>query len=476
MERILTSDAMRRADKYTIEKLGIPKDVLIERAGVAVAEEILKRFKGGRVLVAIGKGNNGEDGKIIANMLAKKHGFAVSCYDVYNDDISFLDKDVDIIIDCIFGTGLNRNIEGKLAEIINKINKKGCYVIACDIASGLNSDTGLPMNVCVKANLTIAIQEYKTGHFLNDGKYYSGEVVACDIGISIWDEKFAYRLRRKDVAKYFPHRFDNTNKGDYGKAGVIGGSKEFFGAPLLSQSALSALLAGAGYGYLFVPESLYPIYAGLNPECILGTLLDDGNTFIDDKSVLGKIKGLDCVVFGMGASMSESVYELLKTIITGYDGKLIIDADGLNVLAKFGLDVLKDKKCQILLTPHVKEFSRLHNVSTEEVITNSIELAKAFAQKYGVTVALKSSTTVITDGDRVCINITGNASLAKAGSGDVLAGLISGVATKLDLFDATCVGAYIFGIAGEIASAEHSEYSVVASILPQYIGRAIKSL
>jgi NAD(P)H-hydrate epimerase len=138
--------------------------------------------------------------------------------------------------------------------------------------------------------------------------------------------------------------------------------------------------------------------------------------------------------------------------------------------------IIKDKKCQILLTPHVKEFSRLHNVSTEDVITNSISLAKEFANKYGVVVALKSSTTVITDGDRVCINITGNASLAKAGSGDVLAGLISGIATKQDLFDSACVGAYVFGIAGEIASAEHSEYSVVASLIPQYIGRAIKSL
>ena len=476
MERILTSDAMRRADKYTIEKLGIPEDVLIERAGVAVAEAILKRFKGGRVLVAIGKGNNGEDGKIIARILSERHGFAVTCYNVFSDDISLLDTDVDIIIDCIFGTGLNRNIEGKLAEIINKINNKGCFVIACDIASGLNSDTGLPMNVCVKANLTIAIQEYKTGHFLNDGKHYSGEVVACDIGISVWDEKFAYRLRRKDVAKYFPHRNDNTNKGDYGKAGVIGGSKAFFGAPLLSQSSLSALLAGAGYGYLFVPESLYPIYAGLNLECILSTVKDDGNSLVDDKSILDKIKNLDCVVFGMGASMSEGVYQLLKTIITGYQGKLIIDADGLNVLSKFGSDVLKDRKCEILLTPHVKEFSRLANVLADDVICNSIELAKEFANKYGVIVALKSSTTVITDGDRVCINITGNASLAKAGSGDVLAGLISGIATKQDLFDASCVGAYVFGIAGEIASAEHSEYSVVASLIPQYIGRAIKSL
>ncbi|MCQ2399976.1 MAG: bifunctional ADP-dependent NAD(P)H-hydrate dehydratase/NAD(P)H-hydrate epimerase, partial [Clostridia bacterium] len=260
---------MKNADKYTIENLGVPSDVLVERAGEAVAEEIIRRKKGGRVLVVCGRGNNGADGKVIAKTLSSHHGFSVKIYDVCADDISVLDGDYDIIVDCIFGTGLNRKVDGEYKTVIDKINGKGKYVVSCDIPSGLNADTGVPMGVAVKANLTVAVQEYKTGHFFNDGIDYSGETVAKDIGISIWGEDFSYRLTKEDVCAYFPKRNRNSNKGDYKKACVIGGSESFYGAPLLSSLSLTSLVGGAGYAYLGVPESRYSLYAGINPECIV---------------------------------------------------------------------------------------------------------------------------------------------------------------------------------------------------------------
>ncbi len=476
MERILTAQQMRLADEYTITKLGIPEEVLVERAGVAVAEEIQKRFKGGRILIAVGKGNNGKDGRIVAEILSSVHGFAVTLYDVFNDDISVLDGDYDIILDCIFGTGLNRDVTGKAQEVIEKINAKNCFVIACDIPSGLNADTGFAMNVCVKADLTIAVQEYKTGHFFNDGKDLSGHVKAKDIGISIWEEDFAFRLRHKDVAKYFPKRKENTNKGSYKKVGVIGGSKEFFGSVMLSNNALAGLCGGAGYSYLIVPESLYSTYAGVNPECIIKTLKDDGNNFIADDSVIEKIKNLNAVAFGMGVGVTEGVYKLLSSILKNYTGKLLIDADGLNALAKFGTDILNDKKCEVLLTPHVKEFSRLTGDTVQDILLDPIGKTKALAQKYGVTVALKSATSIITDGKNVCINVTGSPALAKAGSGDVLSGIDTALMAEHGVFEGACVGAYIFGKAGEFCAKEYGEYSVTASMVTDAIGKVIAVL
>ena len=160
MERVLTSAQMRQADEYTINQLGVSEQTLVIRAGTAVAEVIKKRFKGGRVLVCIGCGNNGKDGEIVAKELAKTHGFSVQTVNVKNGIFKIFDKKFDIIVDCIFGTGLNRLIEGKYKTAIEKINTSGAFVVACDIPSGLSADNGLPLGCSVKANLTVAIQEY----------------------------------------------------------------------------------------------------------------------------------------------------------------------------------------------------------------------------------------------------------------------------------------------------------------------------
>ena len=174
MERILSVAEMRAADEYTINTTGVSEEILIERAGGAVADEIIKRFKGGRVLVCTGKGNNGKDGKVIAALLSKQHGFSVSTFSAEVGFFKIFEKKFDIIVDCLFGTGLNREITGRYKTAVQKINESGAFIVSCDIPSGINGDSGKIMGVAVKANLTIAIQEYKTGHFLNEGIDYSG--------------------------------------------------------------------------------------------------------------------------------------------------------------------------------------------------------------------------------------------------------------------------------------------------------------
>lgn len=459
MERILTVKQMTDMDKFTIEKLGISSEVLIERAGVAIADEIIKRFPGGRVLVCVGKGNNGEDGKIVAKILSKRHGFTVATLNVFNGIFKIFEKKFDIIVDCIFGTGLNKEVDGKFKQAIELINNSGAYVVSCDIPSGLNGDTGLAMGIAVKANLTIAIQEYKIGHFLNDGPDYTGQVIAKDIGISIWGDNYVTRITKEEVAKFFEKRKRNVNKGNFGKSCIFGGSKNFPGSVLLSLNGLSSLRIGAGYSNLAIPNSFYSMYACIVPECTILPINDNGENLIFDKHNLDNLLKYDSIAFGMGVGVNKDNYEIISYLLKHYKGALVIDADGLNTLSKYGTEVLKDKKCKVILTPHIKEFSRLINKEVGEVLTDLINQAKAFAKEFDVVLAVKSATSIITNGEVVYLNTVGSSGMAKGGSGDVLSGIITGLcAKKRDIFDSTVCALYIFGRAGEITQKKLNEY------------------
>lgn len=474
MERILTNSQMREADLYTIEKLGISSEELVERAGRAVADEINRRFMGGRVLVCVGAGNNGKDGEVIAKLLSQIHGFAVSIVYVRNGIFNKFNSKYDIIVDCIFGTGLNKVVEDKYKKAIELINSSGAYVISCDIPSGLNGDTGLPMGVAVKANLTIAIQEFKIGHFLNDGPDYCGEVVAKDIGISIWGEDYATRISNNNAKQFFIDRLRNVNKGIFGKASVFGGSINFPGSVLLSANSLASLKMGTGYSNLAIPKSLISCYASINPEITITTINDKNGHIKYDKKTLSSLLVYNSIAFGMGLGASKSVYKSLKYLLKNYKGNLIIDADGLNSLAKNGIDVLKSKNCKVVITPHVGEFARLIRLPKEEVARDSIKLAKAFAKEYNVTVLLKSACSIITDGETVVLNTTGSSALAKGGSGDVLSGILAGLLARTsDFFDAVCVAPYIFGLAGEIAQKEQNEWTVTPKDVINCLYKAI---
>ena len=478
MERILTTAQMRAADKYTIEKLGVSEKDLVERAGSCVADEIIKRFKGGRVLVCVGKGNNGADGRVVADILSKTHGFTVAVLTVSNGIFKLFNKKFDIIVDCIFGTGLSRTVDGNFKSAIERINASGAYVISCDIPSGLNGDTGIAMGVAVKANLTIAIQEYKLGHFLNDGLDYCGKVIAKDIGISIWEDDYAVKLNDESVSKLFLKRNKNTNKGDYGKACIIGGSRQYVGSVLLSSSAVCALKMGVGYTALVVPNSLFDAYVGKVPESILCSFEDENGFIKFNKADFDKLLNYNSIAVGMGMSVSEEVYNLIGYLLKNYSGTLIIDADGLNSLAKYGTQILKEKKCNVIITPHVGEFCRLAKISKDELYSDVLGIAKKFASEYNLTLVLKSSVSVITDGQNTYINTSGTPAMAKAGSGDVLSGIIAGLAARnKDEVFVSAASSYLFGKCGEYAVKEQqNEYTILATDLINAIPKVIHSL
>lgn len=474
MERILTVEQMRSADNNTIDNLGVSSEELIDRAGNAVASEILSRFYGGRVLVCVGKGSNGADGKVVADILSKKHGYSVVVFNVSTGMLKVFDKQYDIIVDCIFGTGLNREVNGKYRTVIEKINNSGAFVISCDIPSGLNGDNGLVMGVAVKADLTVAIQEYKLGHFLNDGIDYCGDIVLKDIGISVWEDDFIKKTNHDFARKYFDKRKRNSHKGNYGSSCVIGGSKEYSGSVILSANALCSYKMGAGYSYLVVPESLFNAYVGKVPECILCSLKDDGKNIVFDKENLDKLLKINTIAIGMGMGANIGTYETILYLLKNYNGTLIIDADGLNALSVYGKGILKNKTCKVILTPHIGEFLRLVGVEKRDILINPIQYAKAFAKEYGVVVLLKNATSIISDGDETFVNTSGCAGMAKAGSGDVLSGIIAGITARVEeITDAVAVSSYVFGKAGELAESKSGQYTMTASdvisVLPELV-------
>ena len=477
MERVLTVEEMRRADEYTVNKFGVSSEILVERAGAAVAEEIAKKFKGGRVLVCVGRGNNGADGKVVAELLSRIHGFTVS---VFNAEVGFFkvfEKKFDIIVDCIFGTGLNREVAGRYKTAIEKINASGAYVVSCDIPSGINGDNGKAMGAAVKADFTVAIQEYKLGHFLNDGVDYCGKVVAKDVGISVWTEDCANRITDKDAASLFPERARNIHKGNCAKVAVIGGSKSYSGSVILAKSALAAYKTGAGYSCIAVPECIFNAVCGVCPECILTAIPDDGDKIVFHAETLEPLLKYDAIAFGMGAGVSEGVYKSLKFLLENYAGRLLIDADGLNSLAKYGKEIIKNAKCDLVLTPHIGEFCALTDEDKADVLADPIGKAKAFAAEFGVTVLLKNAVSVITDGRGTVINTTGDGGMAKGGSGDVLSGFAAGLLTRNEeTFFCVAVAAYLFGKSGEIAAREQNSYTITATDLINCLPKAINSV
>ncbi|MBQ7369031.1 MAG: NAD(P)H-hydrate dehydratase [Clostridia bacterium] len=269
-------------------------------------------------------------------------------------------------------------------------------------------------------------------------------------------------LTKNYVSGLLPKRKRNTHKGDYGKAAIVGGSEAYTGAAYLSAAA--CVRSGAGYTALFVPETIFPYYVLKIPEVLLKK---QGNP--------AELLSYDSIAYGMGMGVSREVADGAVWLVENYAGKLILDADALNSLAKYEniAALFSRKQCDVLLTPHVKEFSRLSGESVEEILKKGLTAAEAFSERHGVGVLLKNAYSAISCQGKTLVNTRGTAGQAKGGTGDVLSGVIAGLcASGLSLFDGACAGAYAVGLAAELAGEKISEYSLLASDLISYMGRA----
>lgn len=288
-----------------------------------------------------------------------------------------------------------------------------------------------------------------------------------------WEDLMDKIIETGDIKDLFKKRDINANKGDFGKAGIYGGSIEYSGALKLSYLSLSALRSGCGISRVIVKKEILPLLGPNILEQTINVLPEYNNNFYNKLN--DYIKDLDALAFGMGLGNDEHLEEILDYLIKNYRGNLIIDADGLNILSKMDLNVLKKRKGNILLTPHLKEFSRLCNKSIAEIKKDSIILVKEFASTYNITLLLKGHTTIISDGSDVYSVATGTPGMATAGSGDVLSGILVGLLAYLDFNLLTvAAGVLINGIAGELAEEDNTDISMMARDTVSNIGKAIK--
>lgn len=481
---------MRLCDAKTVAG-GVSARELMARAGRAVS--LCADFNG-KTAIICGAGNNGGDGYATALELMKRglRPFLFIAENRFSDDGAYYFNlcrqykipykyfdgntdftDFDTVVDCLFGTGYNRPVEGIYAEIIEKINKSHAYIISADIPSGLNGDNGLG-DIFVKSDLTVSIGCLKTGHFLNRAKDAVGKIINKEIGINI--ENSYFLAEASDFGSFVKPRNNFCNKGDFGYVAVIGGCARYSGAVKLAALSLAALKTGCGVSKIVVPEK---IASAVMPYILESTLCpvrgnEDGSMKFDGKGIAEALGGVKAVAVGMGWGRGGDNRKILAYILKNFSLPVVIDADGLNALAE-DLTPLDGTECGVVITPHVKEMSRLCGKSIAEITADPIGCALEFSRKHRVTVALKGASTVVTDGKTVYIVNTGCAGMATAGSGDVLSGILVGVlgysAENLPL--SVAYATYINGKAGEFAQKEKTDICMTASDTVSHIFEAV---
>ncbi|MGB5156792.1 NAD(P)H-hydrate dehydratase [Desulfobacterium sp. N47] len=509
---IVTAGEMQQMDKSTID-FGLPGRVLMENAGCGATQIFLDRFckKGSeKVGILAGRGNNGGDGFVIARRLARK-GIDVNVYLLSKTSLvkgdalenlkllyplqipvfeitgskSFITnqdfmQNRDIWVDAIFGTGLKSNIEGIIKDVIIYVNSLDKPVFAVDIASGIDSDNGQMHGECIHAELTATFGYAKLGHYLYPGARCSGEIEIVDIGIpSFIADKIAPKqglLTHERISSILEPRRKDAHKGSTGHVFVIGGSPGKTGA--VSMTAMAAMRAGAGLVTLGVPKSLHCVIESATLEVMSCPLSENSEGFLSESSfdsVMHNVAGKKCIALGPGLGTDPSTKKLLIRILREVQIPVVLDADGLNLLAG-QTDELKKLKTPAVLTPHPGEMSRLTGKSIAQIQSNRVVCAREFATEHNVHLVLKGAGTVIAHPDgRVFINSTGNSGMASGGMGDVLTGIIAGfIAQNYTAEDAAKLGVYLHGAAGDALSESIGPFGYLASdmlkILPAQIG------
>jgi len=502
--KVVTGEIMKNIDKLTVDNFGIPSIVLMENAALSVVKVIkdcIKTISSPNIVIVAGKGNNGGDGFAIARHLYQSGlntniiflgssnniaGDALINYNItkklniptlivktkkeFSTAKKIIEK-ADIVVDSLLGTGLKGKVDGIIKDFIVLVNENSKYTIAVDIPSGINSENGHIQGEAIKADLTVTFALIKQGLILNSD--YTGKLIVTDIGIpkSVLDNIDINTNMLNDIEynNLLPKRKARSNKGTYGKLLVIAGSDEMTGASILTSKA--AYKMGVGLVNLAAPKEVINIAQNNIIENI-NTILPSENGKVYLKSfdtIKDIINNVNAVAVGPGLGQSKGVTKFICELLYNLKVPVVIDADGLNAVSN-DINILKVCKAPIILTPHPGEMSRLTGIPVQDILDNTIEVAKQFSLEYNVVTLLKDSKTIIANPhSEIYINNTGNSALAKGGSGDVLTGIIGSLlAQKTDPFLAAALGAYIHGKAGERASERFGMAGVLASDLINY--------
>lgn len=455
-EYLLSKEEIVRYDNNTIEKQGMNQDVLIERAAVTVAMYVLEQFPNNnkQILVVAGNGNNGADGVATARIL-KEYGYDVELLipidadeyrpslaaqvriaQSYDIDISteLGNKEYDIIIDALFGVGLNRTIAGDYSGLIKKLNKKHGYKISVDIPSGIDCDTGEVLGSAFVADTTVTFGFYKRGQFLNEGPKHCGTLIKRNVGINEYcfydtkPEMFMYHIDEDCSSKIDIGRNPQGNKGSFGKVLIIAGREDMSGACILAVK--SALRSGCGMVAVLTEEANRNLMIAALPETIVHTYKDSSEI---DAAFEEAEKWCDCIAIGPGIGTDDIGTKLLQCALDKSNKPMIIDADAINILSrnKRMKITLLDKQGNadtirpIIFTPHIKEFARISQKTIEEILNNRTGICQFFSRQFHCILVLKDAYTYVCQNDNIYINTIANDALATAGSGDVLTGLMA---------------------------------------------------
>lgn len=495
--KIATPDMITKIDSFAVNRLNISATELMRRSAVAVCNAVLSLTKEGDfVIILAGKGNNGGDGYAASKILSESRRVLIC--DVFSagqrteegkywlencsseiicgltEELFCLIDKCDCVVDGIFGTGMTGEIPTELSPLTEAVNSTAAKVVAIDLPLGVNAYDGSVSEICIKADVTVALSFMKPGLLSYPARDFVGELRLCDLSLpkEKVEEAFEFKYRFTDedeVRLLLPKRETRGNKGSFGRVGLIVGCEKYLGAAHLSLEA--ALRGGAGLTYFIGDEKIIPELRSKFPEAIYVTpknLEELKNTVL----------GLDSLLIGSGSGTSEELYELIKLVLEDFDGQLIIDADGLNSIARFGTpDILKTAKKQPIITPHPLELSRLSGSTVAEIEKCRLGFARDFSNKYNCILLLKGAATVITDGDRVYINGSGSSALAKGGAGDALSGLIvSLLASGSEPLSATALAAYVHGRAGDTLAKQLSPIGVTPSDLPLAMAKELALL
>lgn len=505
---IVTSNQMYAAECNAVER-GISFPQLMENAGTACALLIKKHFciskqNPKKILMISGKGKNGGDGFVIArkmwefgcevklmlacgepkdrisqDMFSLAESTGIDIF-TYNNNLTLLKEHIekaDIIVDAVFGTGFSGSLNQPLSALAKAVNSSGAKTVAIDVPSGANCDSANVEGTVFKADMTIAISAYKPIHVLKPFNSCCGKTVVADIGIT--DDDFrkldsvvCFTLGSREIRKMLPKRKPVSNKGTYGRALCVCGSMKMTGAATLATNG--ALRTGAGLVTAAFPQSAYPAIAPKLTESLLLPLeanFEGTFAFSALSGILEAAKNSTAVLIGCGMGFNKDTTRIVHSAIKEIKKPMIIDADGINALST-NIDILKEIQAPVILTPHPGEMSRICGKSIAEIIANPIATAYDFSHTYGVTVVLKGANTVVcgTGENEVYVNTSGNAGLAKGGSGDLLAGMaVSLLAQGMSPFDAAVSAVYLHGLAADCVAEKTSMRGMLPSDIIDYL-------
>lgn len=477
--KILTTDLIRSSEESAVGSGAFSLKDLMFRAGKAAAEITMQKYdcKNKKITVVCGRGNNGGDGCVIAGILAENGAQVTVCTPFgaptgenaayYYNKLQFVTKTdtfsptADIIIDAIFGIGLNRAPDEKTAEVINAINSTNSIRIAVDIPSGVEADSGKVLGSAVKADLTVTFIALKPCFLLPEGSDYCGETVVADIGAP--PVGYSYLTIEKPI---FKKRRHNSHKGNFGTGLMLCGSYGMSGAAVLAAKA--ALRSGIGIIKAVLCENIYYPFTVSVPEavCVPVKPNNKGTLCPDSLNLPRLLSGCSAALIGPGMGNNEDTARLVKELIENSEIPLVIDADGINALSD-SIDIIKKSKAPVILTPHPGEMARLCSLTVSEVEENRVEIAKDFAVKHGCVLVLKGADTIVaTPSGEIYFNLTGNPGMSTGGSGDALAGItLSLLAQGFSAQESAKAAVYLHGEAGDKAAAKLGECAMLPSDL-----------